>query len=163
MKIGVAQSKVKTSPLEVVCEDGSVGNDSTIVLNKLNNDFRSLYNKFNNNGVSRLSSSKYTPVPMDPTILEIKKTVAHLKAYVTDEIQSEVPKNYVSIAFIHVLLNVCFSNGMVPSEWGKVIINPILKSSTTGPIYPLYRSRCITLTGIMYKLYSYIINERSNK
>jgi len=172
-KLGVAQSKVKTIPLEVVCEDGSVSTDEKMVLNKWKSEFSSLYNNSNSTGVSELSNSTCTPAsaPMDPaindniSILEVNRAVAHLKkgkAYGTDELPAEVLKNDASIAFVHVLLNVCFSSGLVPSEWGKGIINPIPKSSTADLRDPLsYRG--ITLTNIMYKLYSYIINERLNK
>ena len=47
----------------------------------------------------------------------------------------------------------------MPSEWGKCIINPIPKSSTTDPRDPMsYRG--ITLVSAMYKIYCSVINSR---
>ena len=53
----------------------------------------------------------------------------------------------------------CFNSGFTPTEWGRGIINPIPKSSTSDPRDPLsYRG--ITLAPAIYKLYCSILNER---
>ncbi|XP_053391357.1 heat shock 70 kDa protein 12A-like [Mercenaria mercenaria] len=49
----------------------------------------------------------------------------------------EVLKSEAAVYFLHVLLNVCFDSGTVPSLWGKSIINPIPKSATADPRDPL--------------------------
>ena len=68
-------------------------------------------------------------------------------------------KNDTAVSFLHVLSNICFDNGIVPSDWGKCIINPIPKSSTTDRRDPLsYRG--ISLAPAMYKLYCSILNSR---
>ena len=58
-----------------------------------------------------------------------------------------------------ILLNICFSTGKIPSEWGQGVINPIVKPGTTDPRDPLsYRG--ITLAPSMYKIYCYVLNSR---
>jgi len=54
-----------------------------------------------------------------------------------DSIYTEVLKNDVAILFMHTLFNICFDKGIVPSIWGKCIINPIPKSSSSDPRDPL--------------------------
>ena len=81
------------------------------------------------------------------------------KACGIDTIPVEVLCNVTSVSFLHVLFNVCFDKGIVPSAWSKCIINPIPKSSTTDPRDPLsYRG--IALASAMYKLYCSVINSR---
>ena len=172
-KVGVAQSKNKTIPMEVICDDGSITSDTNAVLDKWKHDFSALYNCSTGSISTDYSMPNDSPAttPMDPSmnenisILEVKNAVAHAKkgkACGTDEIPYEVLNNNISIAFIHALLNVCFNSGTVPSEWGRGIINPIPKSSTADMRDPLsYRG--ITLANTMYKLYSFIINDRLSK
>ena len=59
------------------------------------------------------------------------------KACRTDEIPSDVLKNDMAIAFIHVLMNVCFTSGSVPAELSKGIIHPSPKSKTADMGDPL--------------------------
>ena len=68
-------------------------------------------------------------------------------------------KNDTAVSFLHVLFNICFDNGIVPSEWGKCIINPILKSSTSDRRDPLF-FRGISLAPSMYKLYCSVLNRQ---
>ena len=75
---------------------------------------------------------------------------------------TEVLKNDTSVSFLHVLFNICFESGFVPSVWSKSIINPISKSSQSDPRDPLsYRG--ITLASSMYKFYSAALNNRLSK
>ena len=96
------------------------------------------------------------------TILEVKKAVQSAKRGKScgfDEIPSEVLNNDASIYFLHVLFNVCFNKGVVPAIWGKCVIKPIPKSSSTDPRDPLsYRG--IALASAVYKIYCTVINER---
>ena len=81
------------------------------------------------------------------------------KACGFDEIPAEVFRNNTSVSFLHILFNVCYSTGIIPTAWGKGIINPIPKSATNDPRDPMsYRG--ITLAPSMYKLYCYILNKR---
>ena len=106
--------------------------------------------------------------PLDPTfdvhisLLEVKKAVDNAKRGKScgiDAIPVEVLRNDSSISFLHILFNICYKKGIIPSLWGKCIISPIPKSSTTDPRDPLsYRG--IALASSMYKLYCFILNNR---
>ena len=52
--------------------------------------------------------------------------------------------------------------GTVPAIWGKCVIKPIPKSSSTDPRDPL-SNRGIALASAVYKLYCSVINERLTK
>ena len=71
-------------------------------------------------------------------------------------------KNNTSVTFLHVLFNICFESGFVPSVWSKSISNQMPKSSQSDPRNPLsYRG--ITLASSMYRLYSTALNNRLSK
>ena len=99
------------------------------------------------------------------SILEVKKAVDSAKrgkACGFDNIPSELLHNDSTIYFLHVLFNVCFNKGIVPSVWGKCIINHIPKSSPMDPRDPLsYRG--IALASSVYKIYCSVINKRLSK
>ena len=59
------------------------------------------------------------------------------KAAGIDNIPVDVLKNDTSVCFLHVLFNICFETGCVPSEWGKHIINPLPKTGSVDPRDPL--------------------------
>ena len=96
------------------------------------------------------------------SLIEVRDAVFRAKvgkASGVDGIPAEVLKNDSAILFLHVLFNICFDKGTIPSEWGKCIINPIPKSSTSDPRDPLsYRG--ISLASAMYKIYASILNAR---
>ena len=54
------------------------------------------------------------------------------KASGLDGIPVDVLKNDSAISFLHILFNVCFEKGVIPSNWGKRIINPIPKIKYRG-------------------------------
>ena len=75
-----------------------------------------------------------------------------------DQIPSELLKNDVAVLFLHAMFNVCFDKGLVSDIWGKCVINPIPKSSSTDPRDSLsYRG--IALASAVYKLFCFVINE----
>ena len=81
------------------------------------------------------------------------------KASGIDQIPIEVLRNDNLGFYLHVLFNVYFDKGIIPSMWNKCIISPIPKSSTTDPRDPLlYRG--IALASSMYKLYCSVLNTR---
>ena len=96
------------------------------------------------------------------SILEVLKAVRSAKRGKScgfDEIPSEVLSNDASVNFLHVLFNVCFNKGVVPTICGKCVIKPIPKSSSTDPRDPLsYRG--IALASAVYKIYCSVINDR---
>ena len=169
-KIGVAQSKNKAIPLEVVCDDGSISDNIDTVLSKWKNDFSSLFCNRNNSfqyqtwlGNSNVGNNlNCESLNENITLSEVWKAITKAKcgkACGNDSIPVDVLKNDVCVSFLHILFNVCFNSGIVPSEWGKIIISPIPKSSTTDLRDPLsYRG--IALSCSMYKLYSSILNDR---
>ena len=90
--------------------------------------------------------------------LAVKKAKNN-KASGADSIPVEVYKNATAISCLHILFNVCFRTGNIPTEWGKGIINPIPKSNSYDQRDPLsYRG--ITLASSLYKLYCAILNNR---
>lgn len=167
-KIGVGSSKNNRIPMQVVRDDGSISDDVEVVLNKWKHDFSSLLNanitdSTENESMPVLENTRYDPVLNGHiTLFEVKKAIDSAKrgkACGIDSVPSEVLKNDTSVSFLHILFNVCFNKGIVPSMWSKSIINPIPKSSTTDRRDPLsYRG--ITLASSMYKLYSSILNTR---
>ncbi|XP_053402804.1 uncharacterized protein LOC128558049 [Mercenaria mercenaria] len=170
-KIGVCYTKSKKIPLEVVLEDGSISTNVQDVLCKWENDFKLLYNNPDTDDAVQFDNehshnNAYVNAFNDNiSILEVKKAVDEAKrgkAVGIDGIPSEVLKNDTAILFLHALFNTCFSNGTVPTVWGKSIVNPIPKSSASDPRDPMsYRG--IALASAMYKLYCYVLNERLNK
>jgi len=169
--IGV-NSKARTQiPMEIVNSDGSKSTCTNEVLNRWKADFSGIFNDANlsnpgsNETHSNLTTSSDTAVPLfdnNLSILEVKKAVDGAKrgkACGFDNLPSEVLKNDVAIAFLHVLFNVCFNKGLVPTMWGKCIINPIPKASMPDARDPLaYRG--IALASSIYKVYCSILNER---
>ena len=96
------------------------------------------------------------------SILDVKKAIDDAKkgkASYIDNIPVEVLKNDTAVSFRHVLFNICFDNGIVPSEWGKCIINPIPKSSTSDRRDPL-SFRGISLAPSINKLFCSVLNRR---
>ena len=71
-------------------------------------------------------------------------------------------RNPACIDLLHKIINFCFENGTVPSEWNKGIIRPIPKSDAKDPRDPLCcRGSC--LISIPCKMYADILNVRFSK
>ena len=163
-RVEIGQTQKRRILMEVVMEDGCVSRETTDVLDKWRRDFSSLLNCQNDRSFDN-NFGQYAG-PSEPlfdthiSILEVKKAIGTAKkgkACGIDAIPVEVLCNVTSVSFLHILFNVCFDKGIVPSAWSKCIINPIPKSSTTDPRDPLsYRG--IALASTMYKLYCSIIN-----
>ena len=76
-----------------------------------------------------------------------------------DAIAAEVLQNSVCIDLLYRIINFCFENGSVPSEWNKGVIRPIPKSDANDPRDPLcYHGIC--LISIPCKVYADILNVR---
>ena len=177
-KVGISQTNKNTIPMEVALGDGSISVDVSDVLRKWRNDFHSLFNgsgqvtdnelgtsdvNTSSNMTDNVSNQQHQQIfNQHISIFEVKKAIDSAKrgkATGIDNIPTEVLKNDIAVSFLHVLFNICFDNGIVPSDWGKCIINPIPKSSTTDRRDPLsYRG--ISLAPAMYKLYCSILNSR---
>lgn len=150
--------------MEVLLDNGNLSNDAKDVLQKWEREFSSLLNLPNTDVPESINSESVIDTDLDRyiSILEVKKAIDNAKrgkAFGIDRIPVDVLKNDTSVMFLHVLFNVCFNTGTIPSLWGKNVICPIPKSSTADPRDPLsYRG--ISLASSMYKLYSCIINTR---
>ena len=85
------------------------------------------------------------------------------KATRNDDIPIEVLNNDLCISYMVVLFNTCFSRGIMPEEWSRGIINPILKNPEADVRDPNnYRGITISdsITSSVYKLYCQILNHR---
>jgi hypothetical protein len=153
-----------------VTEHG-VSNDVNTVLEKWKNDFSKLFNSPNTTNTGNFVPSgnhmnDNTEILNDNiSILEVFNAVKQAKngkAWGCDNIPMEILKNDCSVSFLHILYNICFSKGIIPSAWNKIIISPIPKSSTADPRDPLsYRGLSLSCT--MYKIYCTILNNRLSK
>lgn len=168
-KIGVAFQKKNKIPMEVIDDNGDIINDNDSVLLKWKNSFSDLYNTSTNNSIlheqsnDNVTNTNSVPEFEDEiSIFEMHKAIFNSKkekASGIDGLPSEIFRNNTSVSFLHVLFNVCFNTGVIPTEWGKGIVNPIPKSSTNDPRDPMsYRG--ITIAPSMYKLYCYVLNQR---
>ena len=165
-KVGVGQAQKRRIPMEVILEDGMVARDAASVLEILKRHFSSLLNcQEANTAFPHVIREQPAADPIfneHISIFEVKKALDRSKkgkASGIDQIPVEVLCNDTSISFLHVLFNVCFDKGIIPSMWNKCIISPIPKSSTTDPRDPLsYRG--IALASSMYKLYCSVLNTR---
>ena len=136
-KVGIGHANKNSIPMEVTLEDGSVSFNICDVLNKWRNDFSSLFSgngKVNDNELGNRNnntSSDITdnvlnqldqPVFNDHiSIFKVKKAIDSAKrgkATGIDNIPIEVLKNDTAVSFLQILFNICFDNGIVPSDWG---------------------------------------------
>ena len=156
--------------MEEVLDDGNVSTRTHDVLSKWKADFSSLFNADNVN-FENLHIATYNNqcnFPVDSlfnehiSLFEVKKSIYSAKltkACGFDNIPSDVLRNETAVSFLHIFFNICFDVCVIPSDWGKCIINPIPKSCTEDRRNPLsYRG--IALASSMYKLYCSILNDR---
>ena len=81
------------------------------------------------------------------------------KAYL--EIPNEAMKNEHAKKLLQSFFNICFQNGLCPTEWYDSHIKPIRKKDK-DPRDPL-NNRCISIICCVAKIYSSIINQRLSK
>ena len=143
-KVGINNDKKKCIPMEVLLSDGSLSTDVKDVLIKWEHDYSKLLNTSNEtlNYEHSQNACSTSDIVLDRniSILEVKRAVdkaKKCKAAGIDNIPVDVLKNDTSVCFLHVLFNICFETGCVPSAWGKNIINPIPKTGSVDPRDPL--------------------------
>ena len=86
------------------------------------------------------------------SMLDVKKAIFDVKnnrAVGYDELPAAVLKNDTVVYCLFKIFNYCFGKGKIPQSWGKSIINPIPKSSTSN-IHDPMSYRGITITPIVY-------------
>ena len=129
--------------MEIVNDDGNIVTDKESVLNKWKNSFSNLYNSSVSHNVEIKRNNVDVNVPEfdnDISIDEVYKAIFDAKknkACGIDEIPAEIFRNNTSVSVLHILFNVCYSTGIIPTAWGKGIVNPIPKSATNDPRDPL--------------------------
>ncbi|VDI32581.1 Hypothetical predicted protein, partial [Mytilus galloprovincialis] len=84
------------------------------------------------------------------------------KATGIDDIPAEVLKKDSAAELLYIIISGCFDLGIVPSEWNRSIINPILKPNSNDDRNPL-NYRGITLVSVPCKIYCIILNARLEK
>ena len=138
--IGVGYCKKNGIPMEVILDDGSVSKDVNEVLDKWNRDFCTLFSRNYEEHINIIADESDTvnePLFNDGiSILEVITVIKDAKlgkACGIDNIHVESLKNNTSVLFLHSLFNICFNRGVIPSIWGKCIINPIPKSAMNNP------------------------------
>ena len=96
---------------------------------------------------------------------EIRQTIISVKTNKSagyDSIQNEMLKSGIDIIvpFLKHVFQYIFDNGIFPSDWSKSIIVPIHKK---GDVDDCNNYRPISLTSLVSKIYSHILNQRLTK
>ena len=161
--------------LEMVGEDGTLITDPTQVLGNWKDKYRELLNpalsgdtEFKEKAVSELDidigdnleAEYYQEILVGEIECALMKS-KNGKAAGIDRITNKVLKQDAILELLLCLFNLCFSTGMVQSQWLQAIILPIPKgtsSKATNP--PSYRG--LSLQSCVYKIYSSVLNARLN-
>lgn len=177
-KLGIQNERKAGIPMEVIDTSGNISVDSDTVIGRWKSDYERLFSEstdssFNVNHLNdikrQLSNNTVPCLDTDITMLnepinrdEVERSIcrARLKrAAGFDGIPAEVLRNPVCTDLLHKIINFCFENGTVPSEWNTGVIKPIPKSDSKDPRNPLsYRGIC--LISIPCKIYADILNVR---
>ncbi|XP_060597076.1 uncharacterized protein LOC132750994 isoform X1 [Ruditapes philippinarum] len=169
-------------PMEIVNEHGRIDKDENAVFDKWKRDFENLYNstgsdEFDSEFYNRAKLHKHILIEMsisDPlyapkellnnniSIEEIVNVVMSAKsksACGIDNLLYAVLKFPPVIAVLHKLFQLIFDTSVIPSDWRKAIICPILKDKSSDKRLPL-NYRGVSLLSCVGKLYSSLINKR---
>ena len=170
-KIGVGQDRSKEVPMEVKLSNGNLSNNVNDVLKIWKTGFENLLNGPHDEDISVLqhdnpnydNNTGFLNSDICETALKIAiKRLKCNKATGFDELPAEVLKCERLTHILLRLFNKCFTLGLIPDVWKKVVINPIPKSSTKDCRDPL-NSRGMTLTSSVYNLYCNILNDRLSR
>ncbi|MEW8545344.1 MAG: reverse transcriptase family protein, partial [Candidatus Thiodiazotropha sp.] len=177
-KLGIQNERKTGIPMEVIDSSGNVSADCDTVINRWKSDYEELFSesndpRFDDNHLQdikrKLSHNTVPCLDTDISMLnepisreEVERSICRAKlkrAAGFDGIPAEVLRNPVCIDLLHKIINFCFENGTVPSEWNTGVIKPIPKSDSKDPRNPLsYRGIC--LISIPCKIYADILNLR---
>ena len=165
---------------EKVYVNGALTSDVNVVLQQWCNEFYSLYNvrdeniiydvEFYDHVKDRLQYMEQNVDIVDHndtlnlpiSIQEVQYMIKNLKrnkAAGVDNIPYEAMMNNETIKILFNLYSKCFSESIIPSDWHKAIITPILKSSKNDPHVPT-NYRAISLLSCICKGYTNILNNR---
>ena len=177
-KIGLANDRKHSIPLEVIHDDGYMvaGLDNAlrewkVQYDRLYNgsDVDAQYDEIHYTDMCNQLQIDYFQVDFDTAILnqpiqrdEVRDAVVRSKlqkAPGIDAIPAEALKTDVCVDLLYRIISVCFEKGIVPDQWKTGIVNPIVKPNSTDPRKPLtYRG--ITLISVPCKVYCDILNRR---
>ena len=167
-KNGIGNQRQLNISNVVTLDDGSITDNSDIVLNKWKFIFQTLLNLSVDSNSDRIDNYSIkenivcNEFDDEITINEVYKTVmgaTNGKSLGIDLIQAEVYTNQMVIYVLHKLFNLCFKTSKVPSMWNREIITPIPKCSTSDP-RDLLSHRGIALAPFAYKVSCGILNDR---
>ena len=164
--------------MEVKDSNGCVSTHTDDVIDRWKNDFENLFSNstkahYDDNHLDdikqRIQNNTVPSLDTNISLLnepitreEVENSLHRAKlnrAPGFDAIPAEVLRNSVCIDLLYRIINFCFENGSVPSEWNKGVIRPIPKSDANDPRDPLcYRGIC--LISIPCKVYADILNVR---
>ena len=104
-------------------------------------------------------------VNRDVSEQEIRQAINSVKTKKSpgyDSIQNEMLKSGIDITFpfLKHIFQYIFDNGIFPSDWSKSIIVPIHKK---GDVDDCNNYRPISLTSLVSKIYTHILNQRLTK
>lgn len=177
-KLGIHNERKMGIPMEVVDASGNVSNDTGLVISRWKNDYEQLFDNSVNpdfddahleNVKKELLTNSVPFIDRDTSILnqpisksEVENSICRAKlkrAAGLDGIPAEVLRNPACVDLLYKMINFCFENGSVPSEWNTGVIKPIPKSDANDPRNPLsYRGIC--LISVPCKIYADILNVR---
>ena len=80
----------------------------------------------------------------------------------TDGLTAEMIGSKELVDFWHFLFKWCWTNRMIPTEWIRSVIVPILKKRVRG-VCRMYEFRGISLVPVAYKAMCWIIQERETQ
>ena len=155
--------------MEVIDDDGSVSSNPERVFDVWKSEFSDLYNgintdstEFDQSHFTRSKSHKQSlelnlmdPLYMDITIEEVSRAVMSARsrsASGIDNIPYAVLKLPPVIAALQCLFQLIFDTSIIPTEWRKSIICPLLKDTNSDPRIPL-NYRGISLLPCISKLF----------
>ena len=171
-RTGVRDNRKREIPMEIVNDNGEIITDSNAVLKKWETSFSALLNPAPNQEINwqNIDVMQNVDNTVDEsglfadhfTLSEVRKaiySIKHNRAVGVDEIPGEVLKNDSTVTFLHKLFNACYRSGKVPDIWGKSLICPIPKCTTSESRDPLsYRG--IAISPVVYKVYCTLLNNR---
>ena len=148
-------------PIQLVQDDGSVCKDRMTILNKWQTHFQSLLNA---NSTAKTVPETELPQYQEPIngLRDLNKDIsledvikafqqAKLgKAICIYSLPVEVLKNPVCANFLVSLFNICFRTSQIPFVWGRSVITPLHKDSSSETHEPS-NNRGISITSSVYK------------
>ncbi|CAC5418534.1 unnamed protein product [Mytilus coruscus] len=175
-KLGIANDRRSSIPMEVLTSEGNVCKDVNTVYDKWKRKYEHLFNvtdcKYNEeflctvqqqleNGITDHSGKESEILNNDISYDDVKKAVYRAKlneAGGLDQICAEFLRNTSCVNILFKIIKYAFDNGVVPATWNNILINPILKPDKDYRDPLGYRG--IALMSIPCKIYADILNTR---